>query len=76
MCFAKKKNQIVSSFTEDISITDETFPFTKNTKKDDEVELRRMENGEALEHGPSSAALLEDDDYDDDDEIYNKAPVR
>ena len=35
-----------------------------------------MENGEALEHGPSSAALLEDDEYDDDDEIYNKAPVR
>ena len=34
-----------------------------------------MENGEAREHGPSSAALLEDYDYDDDDDIY-KAPVR
>nr|XP_022340089.1 dual oxidase maturation factor 1-like isoform X1 [Crassostrea virginica]XP_022340090.1 dual oxidase maturation factor 1-like isoform X1 [Crassostrea virginica] len=54
---------------------EETFPLTKNTKKDDEVELRRMENGEAREHGPSSAALLEDYDYDDDDEIYNKAPL-
>ena len=73
MCIATL-NEIISTFTEDISITDETFPLTRNTKKDDEVELRRMENGEAREQGPSSAALLEDDDYDDD-EIY-KAPVR
>lgn len=51
----------------------ESFIPEKDRKKDDEYELKRMENGEGHGEGSSPPAMMDDDD--DDDEIY-EPPVR
>lgn len=50
----------------------ESFIPEKDRKKDDEYELKRMENGEGHGEGSSPPAMMDDDD---DDEIY-EPPVR
>lgn len=49
-------------------IEGESFIPEKDRKKDDEYELKRMENGEGHGEGSSPPAMMDDDD--DDDEIY------
>lgn len=56
-------------------IEGETFEPIKVQKQNDDMELKRMENGEAqnASTGESSYASNPDEDEDDDDEIYETA---